>query len=53
MGDLKQVERPQPLNLSAFGTQPAWIEHQGELQTETGVILGSIVYESARSAASS
>ena len=48
MGDLKLVERPQPLNLEPFGTQTLRSSIKVS-STETGVIFGSIVYESARS----
>ena len=42
------VERPQPLNLEPFGTQTLRSSIKVS-STETGVIFGSIVYESARS----
>ena len=48
MGDLKLVERPQPLNLEPFGTQTLRSSIKVS-STETGVIFGNIVYESARS----
>ena len=48
MGDLKLVERPQPLNLEPFGTQTLRSSIKVS-STETGVIFGSIVYGSARS----
>jgi coatomer subunit beta len=48
MGDLKLVERPQPFTLPPFGTHSLRASIKVS-STETGVIFGNIVYETARS----
>jgi coatomer subunit beta len=48
MGDLKLVERPQPFSLPPFGSHNLRASIKVS-STETGVIFGNIVYETARS----